>query len=113
MPYIHTQTTVPLSPRVREELTGDLGQAVRILGKSENWLMLRFEENCAMAFRGKTDAPCCFVGVSMYGCPAREQLDAMTEKVTACVARRTGVPPENIYIRYLPTDAWGWNGGNF
>ena len=31
MPYIHTQTTVPLSPRVREELTGDLGQAVRIL----------------------------------------------------------------------------------
>ena len=44
MPYIHTQTTVPLSPQVREELTGDLGQAVRALGKSEDWLMLRFEE---------------------------------------------------------------------
>ena len=113
MPYIHTQTTVPLSPRVREELTGDLGKAVQVLGKSENWLMLRFEENCAMAFRGKTDVPCCFIGVSMYGCPEKEQLDAMTQRVTDCVAKRTGVPAENIYIRYLPTDAWGWNGGNF
>ena len=113
MPYIHTQTTVPLSPRVREELTGDLGQAVKILGKSEEWLMLRFDENCAMAFRGKTDVPCCFISVAMYGFPERKQLDAMTEKVTACVAARTGVPPENIYILYLPMDAWGWNGGNF
>ena len=43
----------------------------------------------------------------------KEQLDAMTQRVTDCVAKRTGVPAENIYIRYLPTDAWGWNGGNF
>ena len=40
-------------------------------------------------------------------------IEALTERVTSRVAERTGVAPENIYIRYLPTDAWGWNGGNF
>ncbi len=113
MPYIHTQASIPLSREVREQLTGDLGRAAELLGKSENWLMLRFEENCSMAFRGKMDEKACFIGISMYGGAEKEQLDAMTERVTGCVAMRTGIPPENIYIRYLPTDTWGWNGGNF
>ncbi len=113
MPYIHTQTALPLSDETQKALTLDLGQAVQALGKSESWLMLRFEDNCRMAFGGKADPQACFIGISLYGRPAASQLEDMTERVTACVTKRTGIPPEKIYIRYLPTDAWGWNGGNF
>lgn len=113
MPYIHTQISKTLTDEAREALTRDFGEAAELIGKSEQWLMLRFEDSCRMAFRGKSDGDCCFIGISMYGLPDREQLEALTERVTSRVAERTGVAPENIYIRYLPTDAWGWNGGNF
>ena len=113
MPFIHTRTNQTVSPAQEQQMTRELGRAIGILGKSEQWLMLRFEDSCRMAFRGKSDGDCCFIGISMYGLPDREQLEALTERVTSRVAERTGVAPENIYIRYLPTDAWGWNGGNF
>ncbi len=113
MPYIHTQVSKSLTDEVRDALTKDLGEAVQALGKSEDWLMLRFEDNCSMAFRGRRGGDVCFVGISVYGTPGEKQTAAMTERVTACIAERTGISPENIYIRYLSTDTWGWRGSNF
>ena len=49
MPYIHIQTNRPIDKKQRETLTAALGKAVTVLGKSESWLMLRFEGDCDMA----------------------------------------------------------------
>ncbi len=113
MPYIHTQMNIPLDRETEKELTRDLGKAVECLGKSERWLMLRFEDRCRMAFQGDDAAPMCFVAVSMYGECAAPQLEQMTGEVTRALKARLSIAPERIYVRYLPCDALGWNGGNF
>ena len=113
MPYIHTQMSLPLSKEGEDKLTRAFGEAVTLLGKSENWLMLRFEDGCRMAFRGKNDAPMCFIGVSMYGNSSSEAADRMTAALTRAVHEETGIQPDHVYVRYMSTEAWGWNGSNF
>ena len=113
MPYIHTQTNVSLTPETERLLTQDLGRAVECLGKSERWLMLRFEDRCRMAFGGDAREPVCFVGISLFGECAPERTAEMTREVTRLLNERLNVPPERIYVRYLSCGTWGWNGGNF
>ena len=113
MPYIHAQMNIPLTIETEQELTQDLGQAVSCLGKTEDWLMLRFEDGCRMAFAGSERDPMCFVGVSMYGACTDAQMEEMTAAVTRILEKRLSISPERIYVRYNPCDTWGWSGHNF
>ena len=46
MPMIDTKVSVPISTETEERMKEQLGKAIVLLpGKSEKWLMLRFEEN--------------------------------------------------------------------
>ena len=56
MPFINTNTNVEISSEKREILKSRLGNAISIMGKSENWLMLSFEDNCNMYFQGDDEA---------------------------------------------------------
>ena len=38
---------------------------------------------------------------------------AMTQEICALFQKELGVAPQDMYIRYLATPDWGWNGGNF
>ncbi len=111
MPYIHVQTNTAIAPEQRQAMTKEFGEAITIVGKSESWLMLRFEDGCAMAFRGRDDCSMAFVSVSLYG--GGRNLDTFTGKVCQILHRELGIDPDQIYVRYLCTDDWGWNGGNF
>ena len=111
MPYIHIQTNRPIDKKQRETLTAALGKAVTVLGKSEIWLMLRFEGDCDMAFRGRSDEPTAFVGVSLYG--QGRSLERFTGEVCRCLEDHLGIDPGNTYVRYVCTPDWGWNGSNF
>ena len=52
MPCIQTKVNVPLSAEQKEVLKTELGKAISLIpGKSENWLMLTFEDNCSIFFR--------------------------------------------------------------
>ena len=48
MPFIHTMTNLPLSRQTEEKLKAAYGEAAELIGKSENWLMLRFEDGCRL-----------------------------------------------------------------
>ncbi len=113
MPYIHAQMNIPLPEETERLLTQDLGRAVQCLGKSERWLMLRFEDRCRMAFSGNADDPACFVGVSLYGECDPAGAAELTREITRLLRERLAISPERVYVRYLQTDTWGWSGGNF
>ena len=54
------------------------------------------------------------VEVKIFG----DQVDAagsqkMTEEICALFQQELGVDPKNLYVRYLASPDWGWNGGNF
>ena len=66
MPFINTITTKEITKEKKAKLTSELGKAISIIpGKSENWLMLKFEGGADMAFRGDGDNDSAMVEVEL------------------------------------------------
>ena len=113
MPFINTNTNVSISDEQREQLKTELGRAITNLGKSENWLMLSFEDECEMYFKGKSSEPMAFVDISVFGSSTDEACEVMTKDVCKIFNDILGVSPENLYVKYSGSNQWGWNNMNF
>lgn len=113
MPFIKTNTNVEISTEKRDILKAELGKAIECLGKSENWLMLSFEDHCDMYFKGDASQPMAFVDVSVFGQSTDEGCRKMTEKVCTVFGDVLGISPDMIYVKYSGTNQWGWNNMNF
>lgn len=113
MPYISTVTTKKIDEKTKKDLTRLLGEAIEILpGKSEKWLMLRFEGGAEMAFRGDCDSDTAMLEVSLLGKADPAALDRLTARLSEIVTGTLGVPSDRIYVKYFETDTWGYDGGN-
>lgn len=111
MPFINVKTNKSIP--AEQSLKAKLGQAITAIpGKSEGWLMLAFEPEVKMYFKG-SDEGCAMVQISIYGsCSAAAKQD-MTGRVTDILAEELGLRPDRIYVSYAETADWGWNGSNF
>ena len=113
MPFISSKVSVPLTDEKEQVLKARLGQAITCFpGKSESFLMLDFEDNCRLYFRGEP-GPAAFIEVKVLGALERAHCEKMTAAVTAVFAEELGIDPGRIYVRYEETEHWGWNGSNF
>ena len=113
MPYISTTTSVKISKESEADLTRALGEVMsRVAGKSEEWLMLSFNDNVRMAFRGTAD-DAAILEVSFLGEFSEEVYDALTEELCATASKILGVPQNRIYVKYSPIATWGYDGFNF
>lgn len=113
MPYIKTTTNVKIDAANAEVLKAKLGKAIEAFpGKSEAWLMLSFDSDKPMYFKGSPE-PCAMVEVSLYGSVNPAAAEKMTALVSDIVAGELGIAPARIYVKYDGTDHWGWNGSNF
>lgn len=113
MPFINTKYSAEITPAQETELKTALAQAITLVGKSESWLMLGFEQNCSLYFRGEKSEKIAYVEVSMYGTPSASACDKLTAEICRIYGEVLGIPADMIYVKYSPTDMWGWNGGNF
>ena len=113
MPFIHTRVNCPISQEQEKTLARRYGQAVTLLGKSEYWLMLQFEDQCRLYFQGGGNKPLAFVNVKLYGSASREAYVRMTGQVTEILGNVLSIPAEGVYVEYEETDHWGWQGSNF
>lgn len=114
MPFIDTKVNIELSEEKEADLKTRLGEAIRLIpGKSEQWLMTSFEDNCHMYFRGDAGKPLAFVNVKIYGGEQPEAFDKLTGEITKIMNDVLSIEAQNIYVAYEPVSSWGWNGGNF
>ena len=114
MPYINTVTTTKIDKNLKEELTKKLGEAITLIpGKTEEWLMLRFEDEAEMAFRGKCDGEYAMIEVALLGKTDKSALAPLTKRLTEIAEECLGVKGDGVYIKYFETDKWGYNGFNF
>lgn len=115
MPCIQIKTNVSVDERAAEAVKSGLGEAISCLpGKSEQWLMVTLEDGCRMWFGGESGRPMAVVEVKVLGSSIDSAASAeMTRKVTPLVERELGVAPSDLYVRYVATPDWGWNGDNF
>lgn len=114
MPMIQTKTSIKITEAQELELKSRLGEAIAILpGKSEQWLMTSFEDNCRMYFRGDNSAPLAFIEVKVFGSVNPTAADKLTAKICEIFDSVLGIAPDNVYVKYEEVSLWGWNGGNF
>lgn len=114
MPYISTKVNVKISREKEEVLKSRFGKAISIFpGKSENYLMLSFEDECNLYFGGKNNIGIAYIEVSLFGKADSATYDKMTAELTKIINEELGISPSAIYVKYEETEYWGWNGRNF
>ncbi len=113
MPYIQTMTNTEINEEQRNEIKRRLGEAIRILGKTEDWLMVEFVPNCNLYFKGDNSNPISYVEVKLYGRSDASSYNNMTREITNILTEILGIPAANIYVSYGEYSNWGWNGNNF
>jgi len=114
MPYISTKATVTITNEKRESIKAKLGKAIELIpGKSESWLMLSFEDNSSMYFKGSKDKPLAFVEVKIFGKATSEAYGKLTKAITNIIFEELAIQPDCIYVKYEEVSTWGWNGNNF
>lgn len=113
MPFINVKTNVSVSPDKEENIKSALGQAITAIpGKSESWLMVGIEPEYTLYFKGTKD-PAAMVEVSIYGSADSANMSKLTEKISDILGVELAISPSRIYVSYMQTPDWGWNGANF
>lgn len=113
MPYIHTRTNTEISKEKEIRIKTRLGEAIRLLGKSEDWLMVDFSDNCHMYFAGSDNDLIAYVDIKIYGKGSREAYSNMTREVMDIMSSELNIKPDHVYVSYGEYENWGWNGNNF
>ena len=114
MPYIDSKVTVSLSESQRDFLKTELGKIVDdIPGKSEKFLMLGFQDNYSLYFKGKKLDYGAFIEVKLFGAVAEDYLKQVTSEICELYSKKLNIPPKSIYVKFEEVDNWGWNGINF
>lgn len=114
MPFINSKISTKLTEAQETEIKTRLGEAIKLIpGKSESWLMLGFESEYTLYFRGSKLEPTAFVEVSLYGGENPSAFSALTGEITGIFADVLGIATDHIYVKYETTTNWGWNGSNF
>ena len=113
MPFIHVKTNQPVSAAQKTALKSACGEAITAIpGKSESWLMVQIEPDCALYFKG-SDAPAAIAEVSIYGKASDAAFDALTAQLCAVIEAQLSIDSSRIYVKYTEVPHWGWNGANF
>lgn len=113
MPFIDSKITVSLTPEKQETIKTRLGEAISLMGKSENYLMVGFEDNYELYMGGKKCEKAAYVSVRVLGQVDADASDKMTAQICKILAEELDIPGANVYVSYFGTSNWGWNGGNF
>ena len=100
MPFINTKTNVQIPAEKETVLKEKFGKAISLIrGKSESWLMLCFEDNCRMYFKGDS-SPCAMIEVKLYGSASPQEYEALTDNITTIISYELNIPESQIYIKY-------------
>lgn len=114
MPFIDSKVTVKLSKEKKDLLKSKLAEIItEIPGKSENYLMVGFQDEYSLYFKGKELEYGAFVEVKIYGNASSSSLSKVTSKICKLYEDELSIPQDAIYIKYEEVDNWGFNGFNF
>ena len=108
MPYIATKVNVKISKEQESNLVKKFGKAIEIIpGKDESNLMLSFEHDCALYFRGTNEQAIAMVEVKCFGKASNEAYDELTDTLTDILYQELDIEPRNTFVKYDELAHWG------
>ena len=112
MPLITTKASTEITKEKEAVLKAKFGKAIELINKSESWLMIDFQENSHLWFKGD-EAPSAMIEVDLFGKATESGYDALTKSITGIVSDELGISADRIYVKYNEINHWGYNGFNF
>jgi len=114
MPFINSKVNIKILPEQETQLKTKLGKAIELIpGKSESWLMLSFEDDCKLYFKGENSCKIAYVEVKVFGAEDKVAFEKMTVAICEIYNEVLGIAPDKIYVKYETVSNWCWNGKNF
>ena len=111
MPFIKFKTSCPVTSEQEIRIKTLMGKAIELVpGKSEEYLLLEFEDNCRLWLRGKNDAPIAYIEAAIFGNEPHYGYDKFTAAVTQIIADTLNISPDHIYLKFEDIPAWGVQG---
>ena len=111
MPFIVSKVNIPVSEEQERELKERLGKAIELVpGKSEEVLLLSFEDNCRLWLRGENDRPMAYLTVSVFSNESHAGYREFTAVATDIYHDLLEIAPEDCYIKFDDISAWGVGG---
>lgn len=113
MPFIDCKLSLRLTDEKKEILKTELGKSIALLHKPESYLMVGIEDNYDLYFAGKKLENGAYIGVKLFGKPAKSDCERMTEAVCDILKEELNIKGSSVYITYQGISDWGFDGGNF
>lgn len=111
MPFIKCKVSCDITKEQELALKQRFGKAIELVpGKSEEYLLLEFEDNCRLWLRGEQDAPIAYIEAAIFGSESHFGYDAFTTEITKAFNQVLGIQPDRVYIKYEDITAWGVSG---
>ena len=111
MPFIKSKVSCEMTKEQELALKRRFGKAIDLVpGKSEEFLLLEFEDNCRLWLRGEQDEPIAYIEAAIFGNEGHFGCDAFSAEITRAFAEVLGIPSDRVYIKYEDITAWGVSG---
>ena len=79
MPFIKSKVSCPITKEQEIELKKRFGKAIGLIpGKSEEYLLLEFEDNCRLWLRGGQDMPIAYIEAAIFGNEGHYEYESRT-----------------------------------
>lgn len=107
MPFVDVKVSSVISEDAEVLLKKRFGDLISIIpGKSEGSLMMNFEDQCRLWFRGSREKPSAFVNVMVYGQADRDACGEFAKEAAALLCETLDIPETNIYVKFEEVEAW-------
>ena len=113
MPFIDSKITIKVPEEKREAIKSRLGKEIGLIGKPESFLMVGFEDEYSLYMAGNKLEKGAYVAVRLYGGASSDSYDKLTSAICNILEEELGIPSRNVYVSYVGTKDWGWDGRNF
>ena len=111
MPFINVMTNSEIKDK--DALKAELGNDITAIpGKSEAWLMVKFEDKADMYFKGSNE-PCAMFEIAVFGSANKNAYEDLTKRICKTSDKYLGVPSNRTYVKYNEIDKWGYDNFNF
>jgi len=114
MPFITARVNTAIDAEQEKELKTRMGKAIELVpGKSEEYLLLNFEDHCHLYLRGDNSRPIAYIEVSIWANENHLGYDRFSLETARIFHEVLDIEPDHIYIRYSDIPDWSVGGMNF
>ena len=98
MPFIKVKTSCPITNEQEVRIKSLMGKAIELVpGKSEEYLLLEFEDNCRLWLRGHNDEPIAYIEAAIFASESHRGFNTLTSELTKIFEEILNIQKDHIY----------------